>query len=89
MVDLEKISKLLGLLAITFTLCHVLGIWQNEIKPIKIKSHKRKAQSLFRYGLDYLRRILLQAEIFVNELQEVATKFLVPIEHIIEKLIVC
>lgn len=89
MVDLKKISKMLGLLALTFTFCHVLGIWQNEIKPIKIKSHRRKAQSLFRYGLDYLRRILLQAEVFANELQEVAMKFLVPIERIIEKLIVC
>ena len=89
MVDLAKISKLLGLLAITFTFCHVLGIWRNEIKPIKTKSHKRKAQSLFRYGLDYFRKILLQVELFANELQEIVDKFLSTVEHLIKSLIIC
>ena len=36
LIHLDRIEKLLALLAISFTLCHVLGIWQNEIKSIKI-----------------------------------------------------
>jgi hypothetical protein len=41
LIHLDRIEKLLALLAISFTLCHVLGIWQNEIKSIKIKRHRR------------------------------------------------
>lgn len=55
----ERINKLIALLAISFTWCHVTGQWRNEIKEIKIKKHGRKEVSLFRYGLDYLRGILL------------------------------
>ena len=46
LIHLDRIEKLLVLLAITFTLCHVLGIWQNEIESIKIKRHRQKAKSL-------------------------------------------
>jgi hypothetical protein len=69
MTDLNRIEKLLALLAITFTLCHVLGIWRNEQEPIKYKSHKRKAKSLFRYGLDYLRQILLDPILQITKLR--------------------
>jgi hypothetical protein len=59
LVHLDRINKLLALLAITFTLCHVLGIWRNEIEPIKIKRHQRKAKSLFRHGLDFLQKNII------------------------------
>jgi hypothetical protein len=35
------------------------GMWQNLLHPIKIKKHGRPAKSLFRFGLDFLRRIFL------------------------------
>ncbi len=54
----ERINKLVALLAITFCWCHVTGEWLNEIKPIKIKKHGRKAISIFRYGLDCLRETI-------------------------------
>jgi hypothetical protein len=55
----ERIDKLIALLAITFTWCHVVGEWRNEQQEIKIKKHGRKAVSVFRYGLDCLRTIFI------------------------------
>jgi len=59
MTNPERISKLLALLAIAFCWCHITGEWLHSQKPIKIKKHGRKAISIFRYGLDQLREILL------------------------------
>ncbi|MBW4465973.1 MAG: IS4 family transposase, partial [Pegethrix bostrychoides GSE-TBD4-15B] len=38
------------------------GEWLAEQQPIVIKKHGRKAKSIFRYGFDYLRRVLLNIE---------------------------
>jgi len=54
----DRIDKLIALLAIAFSWCHVTGEWCNSQKPIKIKKHGRKAVSLFRLGLDHIGRIL-------------------------------
>lgn len=52
---LERIKKLLVLLAIAFTWAHKTGEWRHEtIKKIKVKKHGRLAVSYFRYGLDFL-----------------------------------
>ena len=56
----ERIDKLIALLAIAFTWCHVIGQWRHKQKKIRIKKHGRKEISLFRYGLDYIREILLK-----------------------------
>ena len=55
----ERIDKLIALLAIAFAWCHVTGKWRSEQRKIKIKKHGRKEISLFRYGLDFLRQLLL------------------------------
>ncbi len=78
MVELAKIEKLLAILAVAFTLCYIVGIWRHEIQPIKIKSHKRKAMSLFRYGLDYLRQILLQPLLLASKIREITLIFRPP-----------
>jgi hypothetical protein len=36
-----------------------MGEWLHEQKPIPVKRHQRPAISIFRYGLDHLREILL------------------------------
>lgn len=59
MTEPDRISKLVALLAITFCWCHMTGEWLHNQKAIKIKKHGRKAISIFRYGLDKLREILL------------------------------
>ena len=58
MTDPQRLEKLMVFLAITFSWAHIIGEWRHEVKPIKIKKHGRPAQSLFRYGLDYLRGCL-------------------------------
>lgn len=50
----KKISKLLCTLALVFCWAYKTGEWINKQNPIKLKSHGRKAQSIFRTGLDYL-----------------------------------
>jgi Transposase DDE domain len=58
MTDPKRLEKLMVFLAISFSWAHIIGEWRHEVKPIKIKKHGRPAQSLFRYGLDYLRGCL-------------------------------
>lgn len=56
----SRIKKVIALLAIAFCWAHKTGEWQHKvIKPIKLKSHGRKEQSLFRYGLDFLTERLM------------------------------
>ena len=71
LINQERISKLMGLLAITFCWAHLVGEWRHSIKPIKIKKHKRLAKSIFRYGLDYLREILLNIQFKTAEFKKV------------------
>lgn len=54
----ERLEKLFALLAIAFSWAHLIGEWRHEIKPITLKNHGRRAKSLFRCGLDYLRSCL-------------------------------
>lgn len=54
---LDRLSKLMAILAIAFCWAHKIGEWQNEVKPIKIKKHGRKAISLFHSGVNKLRNI--------------------------------
>jgi ATP-dependent helicase/DNAse subunit B len=57
--ELDRIEKLMAFLAIAFCWAHLMGEWLHKQKPIPIKSHQRPAISIFRYGLDHLRGILL------------------------------
>lgn len=55
---LDRLAKLMAILAVAFCWAHKIGEWQNAVKPIKIKKHGRKAISIFRSGVNILRRIL-------------------------------
>lgn len=57
--DHERFSKLLALLTLAFCWCYRLGMWRHGTTPIPLKTHQRQAVSLFRYGLDVLRNIVL------------------------------
>ena len=54
-----RLEKLLGLLALAFAWSRLVGEWRDQRNPIKIKKHGRREKSLFRYGLDHLRKIML------------------------------
>ena len=59
LVDLERISKLFFVVTLAFGFCFKLGIWAHKNKKIPIKSHGRRAKSIFRVGLDLIREYLL------------------------------
>ena len=69
MTDLERINKLTAFLAMAFFWAHIMGEWLHEERPIPLKSHKRRAISIFRYGLDHLREILLNITENVSQLR--------------------
>jgi len=57
--NLNRIGTLMVLLTIGFCWCYKIGEWRHEVRPIKLKKHGRRAISLFRYGLDFIRELLL------------------------------
>lgn len=62
LVDRQRIKKMMGLLAIGCGFAHKTGEWQATIKPIRFCKHRdglRPQSSYLRYGLDYIREILL------------------------------
>ena len=62
LTDAERLSKLLALLSLALCWVILTGDWLNHIKPLKLKKHGRKAKSIFRYGFDHLRNIVLNLE---------------------------
>jgi len=55
----ERAGKLIGLLSVAFAWSHLVGQRRHEQRPLKIKKHGWREQSLFRYGLDRLQEIML------------------------------
>ena len=59
LTDPDRIKRLIGLLALAFAWTHLVGERRaNQEGPPRKKSHGRRQRSLFRYGLDRLRKIL-------------------------------
>jgi len=57
-----RIRKLIALLSLAFVWAHLVGLWRQEREgPLRRKNHGRLEKSVFRYGLDHLRRLLLLA----------------------------
>lgn len=62
MTDPEKIEKLLFILAIAFCWAYKTGELQARKTPIPLKNHGRKAQSVFRLGLNLIRLPLFRMD---------------------------
>ena len=60
--DIERIEKLVLLVLIAFVWCYKIGIYHHLINPIILKKHGRKAQSIFKYGLNLIASILLNSQ---------------------------
>lgn len=71
--DIKRIEKLILLVMMAFVWCYKVGIYLNQINPIKVKKHGRMAKSIFKYGLDYIAAVLLNP---VNQNNMNLTKFL-------------
>ncbi|MBD3884347.1 hypothetical protein IFO70_21630 [Phormidium tenue FACHB-886] len=65
--DPERLSRMIALLTIALWWAFRTGEWLAIQKTILGKKHGRKAKSIFRYGFDHLRQILLNLELFVDE----------------------
>ena len=56
----EKMDRLMGILSLTVLWCMIAGHWEyGDVKTLPLNRHYRPQQSLFRLGLDMLRRVLL------------------------------
>jgi len=71
LTDAKRLSKLLALLSLALCWAILVGEWLHQLKPLTVKKHGRKAKSIFRYGLDHLRNILLNLEQKMSEFMQV------------------
>ena len=71
--DIKRIEKLILLVMLAFVWCYKVGIYLNQICPIKLKKHGRMTKSIFKYGLDYIASVLLNP---VNQNNINLTQFL-------------
>lgn len=61
---LDRLDKMVGLLAITFCWAHKVGEWRASVKPITLNRYResRRPQfSYFRYGLDFLQELIFKS----------------------------
>jgi len=59
LTDGDKIERLIFVLTIAFCWCYRAGEIKAQTEPIVLKTHGRKARSLFMEGLNRIRRVLL------------------------------
>lgn len=71
LIHIERLEKLFMVLSLTFSWCFEVGIWQNSLNPIHLKKHGRKFKSIFRYGIDYISRILVNFRSNADEFSQV------------------
>lgn len=55
----SRLSLLLGVLTLAYSLAHATGRYESQHVPLRLKRHGRRARSVFRLGLDRLRAVLL------------------------------
>ena len=60
--DEERLKRLFSVLAIAFCWAYHVGAWRHAVKPIRIKKHERLARSIFRYGFDWIRHVVLNPD---------------------------
>ncbi len=73
--NLERIKKLIVVVSIAYFWSIMIGLWLENVNPIKLKKHKRKSISTFRYGFDYLTYIIKNILDYFDEFK-VLTKIL-------------
>ncbi len=63
LTDINRLEKLILLMTRSFIWCYNIGIFLHEnMRSISIKTHGRKEQSIFKYGLSYVAGILLNSK---------------------------
>lgn len=64
----ERLNVLVCVLALSFSLAHLIGEWRHEHTAIKILKHGRPQHSLFRYGFDWFREKLINTCVTARKL---------------------
>jgi Transposase DDE domain len=67
LTDSRRLSKLLALLSLALCWVILTGQWLHQLNPLRVKNHGRRAKSIFRYGFDHLRNIVLNLEQKMND----------------------
>ena len=78
---LERIEQLIALLAVGFCWAHKVGEWRAVKKPIifnKYRDSRRPQYSYFRYGLDFLRDIVLHFNRKKREFKDCVKQLVLP-----------
>lgn len=66
-IAMDRLEKLILLTMMAFAWCYRVGDYlDQQIKPISIKKHGRRAKSVFKYGLDYISECLLSGRNKLN-----------------------
>lgn len=73
--DYDRISKLLGIVAMAFVWAYLIGDSLDRTNPITVKNHGYRAKSIFRQGLDHLRHILLNMSEHIDGFAEAIRAF--------------
>ena len=73
--DTERLSALAAVVSLAFLWALRVGHWQHRVKPIRIKPHGRREVSVFRLGLDFIRRAIANLGLDTKPL-DVALKLL-------------
>jgi len=58
LTDLIRIEKLFSIVMVAFAWAYVVGVFANDIKPVRIMKNGRRAKSLFKYGLEFIAAIM-------------------------------
>ena len=58
LTDVARIEKLFALVLIAFTWAYKAGVYLDSLCPIKTKRHGRKVKSLFKYGFNFIAKLL-------------------------------
>ena len=66
MIEPIKIEKLIFILTIAFCWAHKTGELLAQQKPIAVKKHNRRAKSIFRLGLNFIRSTLFKLEKWID-----------------------
>lgn len=72
--NLERLYKMMILLAISYAWAIKIGEIKNEIQPIKIKTNKKSEFSIFSYGFRAIQTILLKGIGLQKKLISLITK---------------
>lgn len=75
LIHRDRIKKVMALLAIGFAWAHKVGEWRATIKPIRFAKHRdslRPQNSFMRYGLDYVREMVINPFRKITEFKTIA-----------------